>query len=175
MLTKTHLWWLWARCIGRRNDYALQQASGRYLRVGSAVTLDALRGHVAGLHTMGTYVIDEQDCCHFVVFDADSLDGLVLLLEVQRHLAADGVSSALEGSRRGGHLWVFFAAALAAAKVRRWVVFFLHLGVEVLSQSERGDWGGKRAFGGESVGVLLRAGLSAADLVGGVPRGLLGG
>src|SRR5205085_9834485 len=106
MLTDTYLRVLAARCLGRRNDYALQQDNGRYLRVGSAVTLNALRGHVAGLHTMGTYVIDEQDCCRFVVFDADSLDGLVLLLEVQRHLAADGVSSALEGSRRGGHLWV---------------------------------------------------------------------
>src|SRR2546421_4958246 len=93
MLTERHLRVLAAHCIGRRNDYALQQASGRYLRVGSAVTVDALRGHVAGLHTMGTYVIDEQDCCHFAVFDADSLDGLVQLLAVQRRLAADGVES----------------------------------------------------------------------------------
>src|SRR5947209_13232742 len=96
MLTDTYLRVLAARCIGRRNDYALQQDNGRYLRVRAAVTLNALRGHVAGLHTMGTYVIDEQGGTHFVVFDADSLDGLVLLLEVQRHLAADGVPSALE-------------------------------------------------------------------------------
>src|SRR5690242_2177212 len=105
MLTDRHLRVLAARCIGRRTGYALQQASGRYLRVGSAVTLDVLRGHVAGLHTMGTYLIDEQGSCHFAVFDADSLDGLVQLLAVQRCLAADGVASALEGSRRGGHLW----------------------------------------------------------------------
>ncbi len=140
MLTKTHLWWLWACCIGRRTDYALQQASGRYRRVGSAVTLDALRGHVAGLHTMGTYVIDEQDCCHFAVFDADSLDGLVQLLAVQRRLSADGVASALEGSRRGGHLWLFFVAALGAATVRRWLLPYCPVGVEFYPKRDWATW-----------------------------------
>src|SRR5437764_608738 len=140
MLTDSHLRRLSARCIGRRNDYALQQASGRYLRAGSVVTLDALQGHVVGLHTMGTYVIDEQGCCHFVVFDADSLDGLVQLLSVQRRLAAEGVVSALEGSRRGGHLWVFFAAPLAAAKVRRWLLPYCPEGVEFYPKRDWATW-----------------------------------
>src|ERR1700737_4565494 len=107
MVSERHLRLLAARCIGRRNDYALQQDNGRYARVGSAVTLAALERHVAGVETMGSYVIDEQDICHFGVFDADSLDGLVQLLGVQRRLSADGIDSALEGSRRGGHLRVF--------------------------------------------------------------------
>ena len=84
VVSERHLRLLAARCIGRRNDYALQQDNGRYLRVGSAVTLDALARHVAGVETMGAYVIDEQETCHFAVFDADSLDGLVQLLGVQR-------------------------------------------------------------------------------------------
>ena len=140
MLTDTYLRVLAARCLGRRNDYALQQASGRYLRVGSAVTLDALRAHVAGLHTMGTYLIDEQGGTRFAVFDADSLDGLVQLLAVQRRLAADGVASALEGSRRGGHLWVFFAAALAPALVRRWLLPYCPVGVEFYPKREWATW-----------------------------------
>src|SRR5947209_6176718 len=140
MLTDSHLRRLWARCIGRRNDYALQQGNGRYLRVGSAVTLDALRGHVAGLNTIGTYVIDAQGGTRFAVFDADSLDGLVQLLAVQRRLAADGVASALEGSRRGAHLWVFFAAALAAATVRRWLLPYCPAGVEFYPKRDWATW-----------------------------------
>src|SRR5437588_1295909 len=140
MLTDRYLRVLAARCIGRRNDYALQQGNGRYLRVGSAVTLDALRGHVAGLYTMGSYVIDEQDCCRFAVFDADSLDGLVQLLAVQRRLAADGVASALEGSRRGGHLWVFFAAAVLPGLVRRWLLPYCPAGVEFYPKREWATW-----------------------------------
>src|SRR5437764_1337664 len=156
MLTDSHLRRLWARCIGRRNDYALQQGNGRYLRVGSAVTLEVLRGHVAGLHTMGTYVIDEQSGCHFAVFDADSLDGLVQLLGVQRRLAADGVASALEGSRRGGHLWVFFAAPLAAATVRRWLLPYCPVGVEFYPKREWATW--------EEPGSLVRVPLGVHRL-----------
>ena len=53
MVSERHLRILAARCLGRRNDYALQQANGRYLRVGSAVTLEVLQRHVAGLETIG--------------------------------------------------------------------------------------------------------------------------
>ena len=58
MLTEKHLRILAARCIGRRNDYALQQDNGRYVRIGAEVTLDALSRHVAGVETMGSYVVD---------------------------------------------------------------------------------------------------------------------
>src|SRR5438445_955051 len=104
---------------------------------------------------MGTYMIDEQGGTHFAVFDADSLDGLVQLLGVQRRLAADGVASALEGSRRGGHLWVFFAVALAAPKARRWLLPYCPAGVEFYRKREWATW--------EEPGFLVRVPL-------GVPR-----
>ena len=129
-LSEHHLRLLAARCIGRRNDYALQRPDGGYVRVGAAVSLDALARHVAGLETMASYVIDEQGGCHFAVFDADSLDGLVELLAVQRRLSADGIDSALEGSRRGGHLWVWFASPVVPALVRRWLLPYCPAGVE---------------------------------------------
>lgn len=53
MVSERHLRILAARCFGRRNDYALQQDNGRYLRVGSSVTLEVLQRHVAGLETIG--------------------------------------------------------------------------------------------------------------------------
>ena len=114
-LTERHVRLLAARCIGRRDDYAVQQPDGRYRRAGAAVTFEVLQQHLAGEDTLGTYVIDERGSCHFAVFDADSLDGLVQLLAVQRRLSLEGVASALEGSRRGGHVWVWFASPVSAA------------------------------------------------------------
>lgn len=158
MLTERYLRMLAARCIGRRNDYALQQDNGRYLRVGSAVTLAVLSRHVAGVGTMAAYVVDEQDSCHFAVFDADSLDGLVQLLGVQRRLAADGIDSALEGSRRGGHLRVFFASALAPGLVRRWLLPYCPDGVEFYPKRDWATW--------EEPGSLMRVPFGVHRLTG---------
>src|SRR5712691_4332632 len=158
VLSERYLQLLAARCIGRRNDYALQQENGRYLRVSAAVTLDALRRHVAGLETMGAYVIDEQESCHFAVFDADSLDGLVQLLGVQRRLAADGIDSALEGSRRGGHLRVFFASAVAPGLVRRWLLPYCPDGVEFYPKRDWATW--------EEPGSLMRVPFGVHRLTG---------
>src|SRR5690242_12577137 len=139
-LSERHLRLLAARCIGRRNDYALQQDTGRYVRVGALVTLDALSRHVSGLETMGSYLIDEQGTCHFAVFDADSLDGLMQLLAVQRRLAADGIDSALEGSRRGGHLRVWFASPVAPDLVRRWLLPYCPPDVEFYPKQDAADF-----------------------------------
>src|SRR5712691_2715544 len=158
VLSERYLQLLAARCIGRRNDYALQQENGRYLRVSAAVTLDALRRHVAGVETMGAYVIDEQEACHFAVFDADSLDGLVQLLGVQRQLAADGIDSALEGSRRGGHLRVFFASAVAPGLVRRWLLPYCPAGVEFYPKRDWATW--------EEPGSLVRVPFGVHRLTG---------
>src|SRR5712691_2544420 len=158
VLSERYLQLLAARCIGRRNDYALQQENGRYLRVSAAVTLDALRRHVAGVETMGAYVIDEQEACHFAVFDADSLHGLVQLLGVQRRLAADGIDSALEGSRRGGHLRVFFAAPVAPGLVRRWLLPYCPDGVEFYPKRDWATW--------EEPGSLMRVPFGVHRLTG---------
>ncbi len=139
-VSERHLRLLAARGIGRRNDYALQQDNGRYVRVGAAVSLDALSRHVAGVETMGSYLIDEQGCCQFAVFDADSLDGLMQLLAVQRRLAADGIDSALEGSRRGGHLRVWFASPVAPGLVRRWLLPYCPDGVEFYPKRDWATW-----------------------------------
>jgi hypothetical protein len=129
-----------ARGIGRRNDYALQRDDGGYVRVGAAVSLAALARHVAGVETMASYVIDEAGTCQFAVFDADSLDGLVQLLSVQRRLAADGIDSALEGSRRGGHLRVWFASAVLPALVRRWLLPYCPEGVEFYPKQDAANF-----------------------------------
>ena len=123
-------------CIGRRDDYALQRASGLYARAGQPLTRDLLRAHLQGRLTLGTYVIDEQGCCRFAVYDADSQDGLLLLLALQQRLATAGMASCLEASRRGAHLWVFLARPTPAGVVRGWLHPYTPAGVEFYPKQE---------------------------------------
>src|SRR5207248_688361 len=66
--------------------------------------------------------IDEQGQCAYAVFDADSHKGLHILRGVQCRLAIEGMTSYLEQSRRGGHLWVFLAQPLKASHLRKWLL-----------------------------------------------------
>ena len=123
-------------CIGRRNDYATQRESGLYVRAGQPLTFDVLRAHLAGGVTIGTYLIDERGCSRCAVFDADSDDGLLVLLELQARLAAEGVRLYLEGSRRGGHGWLFLARPVPAGWLRGWLLPYAPVGVEFYPKQE---------------------------------------
>src|SRR5437762_3504581 len=92
--------------VSRRDDYAIQQADGRYLRAGRPLTYSTLLGHLQGVETIGTYVIDERGMCRYALFDDDRehpdlSQRVQTLVEVQRRLRADAIPSYLEGSRRG--------------------------------------------------------------------------
>jgi hypothetical protein len=125
--------------VSRRDDYALQQVNGRYLRVGSPVTKTALHNHLDGAESLGTYVIDERGRCRFAVFDADAHNGLDVLLGVQGQLAEDGIPSYLERSRRGGHLWVLLQLPVLASQVRSWLLPYCPAGVEFYPKQDEGN------------------------------------
>src|SRR2546421_9555765 len=125
--------------VSRRNDYAIQQGNGRYLRVGSPLTKSALRNHLDGAESLGTYVIAEGGRCRFAVFDADPHDGLVVLLGVKGGLANDGVPSSLERSRRGGHLWVLLSTPVLASQVRSFLLPYCPAGVEFYPKQDKGN------------------------------------
>lgn len=145
-------------CIGRRDDYARQVETGRYVRVGAPLSREVLRAHLLGVQTIGTYVIDEGGNCRFAVFDADSPSGLVDLLAVQRDLASSGVASYLEGSRRGGHLWVFFSALMSARLVRRWLVPLCPSDVEFYPKRDWATWDEPGSLMRVPLGVHRRSG-----------------
>ncbi|HEX7734471.1 MAG TPA: hypothetical protein VF458_06405, partial [Ktedonobacteraceae bacterium] len=131
------------RCIGRRDSYALQQADGRYLRQREPLSWELLGLHLAGSLTLGTYLIDAHGLCRFAVFDADGRsadDDLVALVQLQERLAELGLVSALELSRRGGHLWVFLARPASPAAVRRFLLPFCPAGVEFYPKQDRATW-----------------------------------
>jgi hypothetical protein len=118
------------RFIGNQTDYALQLPTGRYRRVGFPVTLEVIEAHLTGSCTMGTYVISDRGVCFFAVFDADQDNGLLRLADLRRELAASGIPSYLEQSRRGGHLWVFLDTPVPAWVLRKWLLPSCPAGVE---------------------------------------------
>ncbi|MGZ4357197.1 MAG: TOTE conflict system archaeo-eukaryotic primase domain-containing protein [Gaiellaceae bacterium] len=82
---------------------------------------EALERHLRGRESIGVYPLLYDDTCLFLACDLDGatwqLDALALL----EACAEYEVPAALERSRSGagGHVWIFFAAPVAAAAARR--------------------------------------------------------
>jgi hypothetical protein len=127
-------------CVGRHNDYAQQVPDGHYVRIRKGLTYDELFWHLQGCQTLGTYVITEDNCCRFAVFDSDTPTGLFDLAAVQITLAANGIPSYLEQSRRGAHLWVFFSEPLSPALVRAWLLPFCPVGCELYPKQDQASF-----------------------------------
>jgi CHC2 zinc finger len=129
--------------VSRRDDYAMQQADGRYLRAGRPVTYSTLFAHLLGSLTIGTYVIDERGMCRFALFDddreGDDLEERVkTLVAVQQQLRAVSIPAYLEGSRRGCHLWVCCDRLVPASQLRRWLLPYCPAGVEFFPKQDEG-------------------------------------
>ncbi|MBO0795204.1 MAG: hypothetical protein J2P36_30275 [Ktedonobacteraceae bacterium] len=125
--------------VSRASDFAYQRADGRYVRAGMALDHGHLYRHLQGRLTLGSYVMDEQGRCRWAVFDDDTPDGLTRLYELQQWLAHDGYPSYLEQSRRGGHLWLFFAEPVPASQVRSWFLPYCPSEVEFYPKQAEGS------------------------------------
>ena len=78
--------------------------------------------HLEGKITIGLYAINPlNQRCKWVAIDADYAAAMDDLIKLQYQLTQDGVESALEMSRRGGHLWIFLAVPLLARKCRVYI------------------------------------------------------
>jgi hypothetical protein len=97
------------RFLTRRQPYARQQEDGSYGWVFQRLDRLALLAHLQGKETLALASRDELGQCRWVCVDADAPDGLDQLRLVQQALKLRGLPSLLEQSRRGGHLWFFFA------------------------------------------------------------------
>jgi hypothetical protein len=72
------------------------------------LTLDTVRRHLGGELTIGIYAINPAtQRSKWIAIDSDYRSAFEDLIKVQRQLRDDGVASALEKSKRGGHLWIF--------------------------------------------------------------------
>jgi hypothetical protein len=86
------------------------------------LTDKTISDHLQGKVTIGLYAINPQNQrCKWVAIDADYASAMDDLIKLQYQLTKDHVESALEMSKRGGHLWVFLAVPLLARKCRLYI------------------------------------------------------
>ena len=88
----------------------------------TGLSLEIVRQHLAGDLTIGIYAINPAtQRCKWMAIDADYRTALEDLIRLQRQLRDDGIEAALEKSRRGGHLWIFFERPVMARDARTYV------------------------------------------------------
>jgi len=86
------------------------------------LTEQTIADHLEGRITIGLYAINPlNQRCKWVAIDADYSTAMDDLMKLQYQLTQDGVESALEMSKRGGHLWIFLALPLLARKCRLYI------------------------------------------------------
>lgn len=107
------------RFVNRGDTYCLQQLTGRYQRVRQPLTDLVLAEHLLGQHTLAADSVAPDGQTRWLCFDSDASDGIATLRLVAAQLVGLGLSSALEASRRGGHLWVWWSTPQPARALRR--------------------------------------------------------
>jgi hypothetical protein len=90
--------------------------------------------------TLGAYLLNERSQAQFIVLDADDEGAFQRVRMAAQRLAGEGVRGYMERSRRGGHLWLFFAEPVSGGLARAFgqgiqVAFDLE-GVELYPKQE---------------------------------------
>ncbi len=93
--------------IARTDCYPLQLEDGGYAIVKKPFSLGNALSHLRGLSTVGAFALDETNHAQWLCFDADTEQQWKRLVYMARMLDTQRVTSYLELSRRGGHLWLF--------------------------------------------------------------------
>ncbi len=90
----------------------------------------AVKNHLQGLQTIGTYAITENDLCVFLAADFDGEGWRADIAAYKKAALSLGVHAHIERSRsgNGGHAWVFFLEPIPARTARR-------LGTAIVSKS----------------------------------------
>lgn len=123
--------------VNRGDVFAVQLPSGAYLPQKRDLTDDDVLEHLAGMWSIGTYVINpENQSVRFICWDLDTHDEatLELLVELVLEMVAgvteglpfytDGMYPSLMMERsgnKGTHLWLFLTDPIPAARARAWV------------------------------------------------------
>lgn len=89
------------------------------------ITTWDIQRHLNGQMTLGLYAINPvTQRVKWMAIDADYRRAIEDLLKLQYELSQSGIQAALEQSRRGGHLWIFFEQPVLARRAR---IFVSHL------------------------------------------------
>jgi hypothetical protein len=101
------------RFVQRWDLHARQLDDGSYVCVHEQLNVGHLFDHLRGEITLGAYLLDQDSQARFLVLDADDEQSWERLGHLARELAEEDIPAYLEKSRRGGHLWLFLAQAVA--------------------------------------------------------------
>lgn len=127
--------------IQRKDIFASQLEDGRYVSVKEPLTDRHLVLHLEGHITLGTYMLATNNTTRLMAIDADGDNGLDELVNLARKLETENISAYLETSRRGGHLWFFFAQAQEGERVRAFGKGIMNIhkieGVELFPKQDR--------------------------------------
>lgn len=107
-----------AQFVQRFDKYPRQASDGSYFTVDKPLRRRLLYAHLRGKITLGTYLLDAESQGRFMVLDADDEPDRRRLLALTQVLAGAGCPSYYEASRRGGHLWFFFAQPRPGEAIR---------------------------------------------------------
>lgn len=105
--------------IQRWDKYPRQADNGAYYTIEKTLRQRHLYAHLRGKMTLGVYLLDPESRGRFMVLDADDAPGGRRLQALARVLDELGCRTYLEDSRRGGHLWFFFAEPRPGKEIRR--------------------------------------------------------
>src|ERR1700751_1665134 len=95
-----------------------ERETGAPLLLTEKTVAEPLEGKI----TIGLYAISPlNQRCKWFAIDADYANSMDDLIKLQYQLTEDRVESALEMSKRGGHLWIFLAVPLLARKCRLYI------------------------------------------------------
>ena len=104
--------------IQRRDLYARQLEDGNYICIHRPLDISHVAAHLRGESTLGAYVLDPSSQARYIVLDADEELQFNQLVNLSSDLVKQDVPSYLETSRRGGHLWLFFAKPIPGKDAR---------------------------------------------------------
>lgn len=117
------LWFVNRREFLIQNHYSTPESyeskGGGYFRSKHLLEDQDIVRHLCGIDTMALYAMNaESNTSKWFCLDADCDQADDWLRTIRASLKEDGVSSALENSRRGGHLWILCEEPLPADQAR---------------------------------------------------------
>lgn len=91
------------------------------------VSDDIILKHLTGKTTIGIYPLLGNECCWFLAADFDKKDWQKDIAAFIGTCKSKNVPAYMERSRsgKGGHVWIFFSAPVAASKARRMGTYLL--------------------------------------------------
>jgi hypothetical protein len=107
-----------ATFLNRDDCYPLQLDKGTFVSVKQPLKLALVTAHLRGELALGAYALDSESRARWLCFDVDDEAAFLVLKQLARDLQTQGITSYLELSRRGGHLWLF-STPLPGEAVRR--------------------------------------------------------